>query len=80
MIKVEGHQNLYRDEKSGAIINCDSFSYNQYVNSLIQRDVQNIEQKIISEISASTLTETSKPKKKNRKFYWKNYFLILYRE
>jgi hypothetical protein len=40
MIKVEGHQNLYRDEKSGAIINCDSFSYNQYVNSIIQRDVQ----------------------------------------
>ncbi len=40
MIKVEGHQNLYRDEKSGAIINCDSIGYNQYVNSLIQRDVQ----------------------------------------
>jgi hypothetical protein len=40
MIKVEGHQNLYRDEKSGAIINCDSVGYNQYVNSLIQRDVQ----------------------------------------
>jgi len=40
MIKVEGHQNLYRDENSGAIINCDSIGYNQYVNSLIQRDVQ----------------------------------------
>lgn len=40
MIKVEGHQNLYRDEKSGAIINCDSMGYNQYVNSLIQRDMQ----------------------------------------
>lgn len=40
MIKVEGHQNLYRDEESGAIINCDSMGYNQYVNSLIQRDIQ----------------------------------------
>ena len=34
MIKVEGHPNLYRDENSGAIINCDSTAYNQYVNSL----------------------------------------------
>ena len=40
MIKVEGHQNLYRDEKSGAIINCDSLGYNQYVNSVIQRETQ----------------------------------------
>ena len=38
-------------------------------SNLIQRDVQNIEQKIISEISASTLTETSKPKKQNRKIF-----------
>lgn len=34
MIRVEGHTNLYRDEKTGAIINCDSTKYNQYVNSL----------------------------------------------
>ena len=34
MIKVEGHPHLYRDEKSGAIINCDSMGYNQYVYSL----------------------------------------------
>lgn len=40
MIKVEGHQNLYRDEKSGAIVNCDSMAYNQYVNSIEQRDFQ----------------------------------------
>jgi hypothetical protein len=40
MIKVEGYQNLYRDEESGAIINCDSISYDQYVNSIVQRDVQ----------------------------------------
>ena len=30
MIRVEGHKNLYRDEKSGAIINTDSHGYSQY--------------------------------------------------
>lgn len=40
MIKVEGHQNLYRDEHSGAIINCDSTAYDQYVNSINQREIQ----------------------------------------
>ena len=34
MIKVEGHKNLYRDEKSGAIINCDHNAYDNYVRSL----------------------------------------------
>jgi hypothetical protein len=40
MIRVEGHPNLYRDEGSGAIINCDSVAYNQYLNSLSTRDSQ----------------------------------------
>jgi hypothetical protein len=40
MIRVEGHQNLYRDERSGAIVNCDSAAYNQYLNSLSTRDSQ----------------------------------------
>lgn len=31
MIPVEGEKNLFRDEKSGAIINCDSFGYSQYI-------------------------------------------------
>jgi len=39
-MKVEGHPHLYRDEKSGAIINCDSIGYNQYVNSLRQKELQ----------------------------------------
>tara|TARA_Y100000748_G_scaffold193361_1_gene161925 strand:- start:827 stop:1039 length:213 start_codon:yes stop_codon:yes gene_type:complete len=47
MIKVKGHQNLYRDENSGAIINTDSMAYNQYVNSLEQR---NLQKKEISDI------------------------------
>ena len=31
MIQVEGHKHLYRDEKSGAIINRDTQGYSQYV-------------------------------------------------
>ena len=30
MIPVEGHQNLFRDEKTGAIVNRDSNGYSQY--------------------------------------------------
>ena len=33
MIPVEGHKNLYRDKKSGAIINTDSQGYSQYKKS-----------------------------------------------
>ena len=40
MIKVEGYSNLYRDENTGAIVNHDSAGYNQYVNSLTQRDLR----------------------------------------
>jgi hypothetical protein len=40
MIPVQGHPNLYRDEKSGAIVNCDNLSYNQYINSLQNRQNQ----------------------------------------
>ena len=31
MIPVEGHKNLYRDESTGAIVNCDTFAYSQYI-------------------------------------------------
>ena len=30
MIRVEGHKHLYRDEKTGAIINCDTSGYIRY--------------------------------------------------
>ena len=33
MIRVDGHKHLYRDEKSGAIINTDSHGYSQYKKS-----------------------------------------------
>ena len=32
MLSVQGHKHLYRDEKSGAIINCDTQGYQQYIN------------------------------------------------
>ena len=40
MIKVEGHPHLYRDEKTGAIINCDDVGYEQYVKSQKLRNNQ----------------------------------------
>jgi hypothetical protein len=40
MIKVKGHSNLYRDENTGSIINCDTANYNQYVNSIAQKDLR----------------------------------------
>ena len=43
MIQVKNNPHLYRDEKSGAIINCDDRAYNEYVNTLNQREYQKIE-------------------------------------
>ena len=40
MIRVEGHQHLYRDEKTGAIINTDTNSYNQYLSSIQRKKSQ----------------------------------------
>ena len=40
MIKVEGHSHLYRDETTGAIINCDDNGYDQYIKSLNYRKNQ----------------------------------------
>ena len=40
MIPVQGHKNLYRDETSGAIINCDAHGYSQYKKARSQRQIQ----------------------------------------
>lgn len=40
MIRVEGYSNLYRDEETGAIVNCDTMAYNQYITSLNTKDSQ----------------------------------------
>jgi|TARA_Y100000052_G_scaffold26642_1_gene31926 precorrin-3B methylase len=56
MIKVEGHPHLFRDEKTGAIINCDDVGYDQYVKSVELRKNQRREisdmRKDIDEIKA----------------------------
>jgi len=57
MIKVEGHSNLYRDEKSGAIVNYDNQGYNQYIKSLEytekkDKEIENL-RKDIDDIKAS---------------------------
>lgn len=40
MIPVEGHNNLFRDENSGAIVNCDTNEYNQYIRMKKERQKQ----------------------------------------
>ena len=49
MIRVKGHTNLYRDESSGAIINCDSLAYNQYLNIVNNRESQKKELDMIKQ-------------------------------
>tara|TARA_S200000501_G_scaffold20363_1_gene18098 strand:- start:12471 stop:12674 length:204 start_codon:yes stop_codon:yes gene_type:complete len=46
MIKVEGHPHLYRDEKSGAIINSNNLEYNQRLKTLssIKNDKNELKQ------------------------------------
>ena len=34
LIKVKDHPHLYRDENTGAIINCDRSSYNKRINKI----------------------------------------------
>lgn len=40
MIRVKGYTNLYRDENTGAIVNCDSIAYNQYLNIINNKESQ----------------------------------------
>jgi hypothetical protein len=47
-IKVDGHKDLYRDENTGAIINFDSTSYEQYIQ--LRRNKKRIKQEQKKEI------------------------------
>ena len=38
LIKVKDHPHLYRDEETGAIVNCDTVAYNNYVKKLERKD------------------------------------------
>ncbi len=51
MIPVEGHKNLFRDEKTGAIVNRDSSGYSQYMlqkrrNSIKQAELDEMRKEI----------------------------------
>ncbi len=56
LIPVEGYKNLYRDKKSGAIVNIDTVEYSHYIKSKNERRKKNEEikeiKKDIEEIKA----------------------------
>ena len=43
MIPVEGHKNLFRDEKTNAIINTDSIGYENYMRMRKRNDDKQVE-------------------------------------
>lgn len=47
-IRVKGHKNLYRDEYTGAIINLDSTSYENYIQ--LQKNKKRIKEEQKKEI------------------------------
>lgn len=51
MIPIQGHNNLFRDENSGAIVNLDTSEYNQYIRMKSEKRKQREEiEKIKSDI------------------------------
>jgi hypothetical protein len=65
LISVEGHPNLFRDSKTGAIINCDSISYKQYLNGVSNRmttklEIENLKNEVseIKSLLKEILNET----------------------
>lgn len=40
MIPIEGHNNLFRDETTGALVNLDTSEYNQYIKIKTDRKKQ----------------------------------------
>lgn len=45
MIPVKGHPELYRDEKTGAILNLDNTSYQNYIQNKNLKEAQKLSQK-----------------------------------
>ena len=43
MIPVEGHKNLFRDESTGAIINCDNTAYQNYLEDKKRNNLKKAE-------------------------------------
>jgi hypothetical protein len=45
MIPVKGHPDLYRDENTGAILNCDDTSYQNYIQNKNLKQAQKLAEK-----------------------------------
>ena len=43
MIPVEGHKNLFRDESTGAIVNCDNKAYQSYLEDKKRNNLKKAE-------------------------------------
>tara|TARA_B100001057_G_scaffold447262_1_gene486627 strand:+ start:196 stop:399 length:204 start_codon:yes stop_codon:yes gene_type:complete len=43
MIPVEGHKNHFRDESTGAIINCDNREYRNYLDAKKRNNIKRSE-------------------------------------
>ena len=57
MIPVKGHPHLYRDELSGAIVNLDNVSYNNYIENRNSKETQRLAQKAEIEQLKSDVNE-----------------------
>ncbi len=40
LIKVKDHPHLYRDEDTGAIVNCDNVAYDRYISKLERKKAE----------------------------------------
>ena len=56
LIRVENERNLYRDAKSGAIVNTDTFGYSQYIS---EKERRILEQKELEDVK-NELSEIKK--------------------
>lgn len=69
MIPIEGYPNLFRDKDTGAIVNCDTQEYQNYVsikkNRISQKeDIENLKREIsdIKNLLMEILNETRENK------------------
>ena len=66
LIRVEGESNLYRDRKTGAIVNTDNAGYNQYMKMKQRRQTEREEldtlKRDIEEIKSLLKELTNGPK------------------
>jgi len=71
MIPVEGNPNLFRDENTGAIVNCDASSYQQY---LISKQRKSLEKKEIKDLKSEISEIKLLLKQLMNQNGWSNYF------